>query len=365
MSCFCQTSLAPLTLALPSLDVAAMASMNASAQAALSLDAWLSARAAIGRLNPAWLSLPLPSLNISANALVTISLLAQLRSQVSVQLGLDLLAPGQLTAFTRMMATLNARLAVMPGMALNMGGWLQLASFNAALLRLQAAVQAGAFAGLNLAANPSLSLAAEWGPFIGGLTPLAMLLTAMAQLNVSAASAAQLATMVNAMAAIRLPALPAASIMQMCQLSAGLSAVAQLGLSLGVSPLQLGFPAVRAMVAANFSATLAALASVGVRLSANLSAALTAGLPGLPGGLPSIPSFTTSAVVRAAVALDTSAFASLNLALSASPMLMVGLSGSALAANLSAALAITASARPCGVCDSRSVMASLSLGAST
>jgi hypothetical protein len=144
-----------------------------------------------------------------------------------------------------------------------------------------------------------------------------------------------------------------------CQLSTGLSAVAQLQVSLGVSPLELGFPATRALLGANLSATAAALADVGVSLSTDLSASLAAGMPSLPG----TPGFATSAAVQAALSLDTAAFASLTVSADVSPMLTVGLSSSALAANLAAALAITASARPCPVCDSRAIMASLSIGA--
>ena len=57
-------------------------------------------------------------------------------------------------------------------------------------------------------------------------------------------------------------------------LTAGFSAVALLRAGLGINPLELGFPAVRAMVAANFSAMMSLAAQLGINLSL--------GIPGLP-----------------------------------------------------------------------------------
>jgi hypothetical protein len=147
----------------------------------------------------------------------------------------------------------------------------------------------------------------------------------------------------------------------MCQLSAGLSAVAQLGASLGASPLQIGFPGIRAMVAANLSATIAALTSVGVTLTGSLAAALSASFSA---GLPVIPGFASTAGVQAALSLDPSAFAGLNTGANVSSMLQVGLSASALAASLGTALNIGAASAPCSICDCRAIMAALAFGAS-
>lgn len=367
MSCFCQTSMAPLSSSLPALDLSASGalSLSASAQTAISLDTWLSARAGIAALNPAWLSVSLPSVDLSANALATISAMAQLRAQTLAGLGIDLAAPGPAAgvAFTRVAATLDARMAALDGAAdVPMGGWGQLASLNAALMRLQSAVQSGTVAGLDLSAGSSLTLAPVWPPFFAQLAPLAALLGAMAQLNASAvgSGAGSLGTSLGAMANVQMPALPSSNLMAMCQLSASLSSVAQLQSGLGVDPLQLGFPAVRAMVAANLSATLSALTGAGVSLSPDMAASLVADLP-------TVPPFANAATVRAAMALDVSALAGqdgsalpgLDEAADVSGTLRAGLSVSALSSNLSTALGVSPSTSPCPTCDCRAIVAAL------
>jgi hypothetical protein len=235
-----------------------------------------------------------------------------------------------------------------------------LATLNAALMRIQAAVSAGAVASLNLSADASgsLSAAPAWAAFFAQVGPLSAVATAMTQLNVS--SAADLTAALNPMANLSLTAVPSANLMAMCQLSSGLSAVAQLGASLGVSPLQIGFPAVRAMVAANLSSTTAALNSAGVTLTDNLAATLAASVSA---GLPVIPGFASAAGVQAALSLEPSAFAGLNLGSTIPTMLQAGLSASALAASLGAALNVGAASAPCPTCDCRAIMAALVSGA--
>ncbi|HYZ64114.1 MAG TPA: hypothetical protein VE650_16825, partial [Acetobacteraceae bacterium] len=130
---------------------------------------------------------------------------------------------------------------------------------------------------------------------------------------------------------------------------------------LGINPLQIGFPAVQAMVAANFSA----MASLAARLGINLSL----GLPGLPNlltipGLVAAVQASLTATLRAALSLNASAIASLNaiasLDLNVCPSLGVGLAATALATNMSAALGINmALPAPCPVCDARAIMAAV------
>src|SRR5207302_1831223 len=82
----------------------------------LGLSAWLNERclpALPWQPEPAWLGLQLPALQLSAQAVATISALAQLRAQVQAQFGLDLLLPAHATALARIVATMNARLALM------------------------------------------------------------------------------------------------------------------------------------------------------------------------------------------------------------------------------------------------------------
>ena len=349
MSCFCTSTLSGLSLALPALNISAAINLNATATAALNLSEYLNASAALGALNLNWLNLQLPRLNLSANMLLSASLMAQLRAQVLAHFGIDLLIPGQLNAFLRIMATLNARIGGLGlglGLHLNFGPWLQLAALNAALLRIQAAITAGVFANLNLSLRLSLG---PWMPFLLQLGSLTALLNLMARLNVTESVA--LCASLNAMASLRLPALPFPNISLMCNLSAGLSAVAQLGLSLGVNPLQLGFPAIRLMVGATLTATIQMLARIGISLNAAL--ALTA--PQLPAFMIGLPVASLNAMVTAALNVNVAAFANLNISLT--PNLFAALSVSSLSAQLSAALNLGVALRPCMVCDAAGLLA--------
>jgi hypothetical protein len=368
MGCFCHGSLAPLSAMLPKLDVSVQAGMP-GADVALGVSAWLSARglpALPWQPDPSWLSLALPQLRLSASAVATISAAASLRAQVLAQFGIDLLVPGQARAFARIVATLNARLQVLARIGVNPAGWLGLATLNGAVDQVQVALQAGLLA-------PSASLmaqltlpggipVAQWVGFLAQLQALAPMVAAMAQLGVSVSETAQLAAALRVMARLSLPALQLPQLA--ASLTAALSAVAQLQASLGVSPLQLGFPAVQLRVQAKLALLLPALQA---RLGLNLGAGGGAGgdlLAALLALLPQVPvvptSFAVSAVVQAAV--QAQAVAALDWQVPASlPAVGIGLPVCALAAQVSAAFGVNAVLpSPCGSgCDAARAMAAL------
>lgn len=361
MGCFCHGSVGQISALLPQLDVSAQLGMP-GADVPLSLSAWLSARALPAlpwQPDPDWLNLPLPTLRLSASAVATISALAQLRAQVLAQFGLDLLVPGQARGFARILATLNARLSALASLRFNPLGWLQLARLNGAIDQVQLALQAGLL-------PPSASLAAQltlpgglpmarWGGFLGGLQALAPMIAATAQLGVGLSETAQLAAALRVLARLSLPALAMPQLVG--SLTAALSAVASLQASFGISPLQLGFPAVLLRVQAKLGALLPAL-------QARFGLALGGGGGTLLGLLPQLPlvptSFATSAVVQAA--LQAQAVATLDWQVPAAlPAVQAGLPACAFAAQLKAALGINAVLpSPCASgCDAAKVMAAL------
>ena len=361
MSCFCRHSFGPLTLALPSLDVSLSATLP-GAQAVLSLSAWHGSRGLPGapwQPDPAWLSLGLPQMRLSASTIGTISALAQLRAQVQAQFGLDLLAAADAAAFARIAATLEARLSVAAGF--NAQAWIELAALNAAVGSVRAALGAGL-----LAPSASLSLAlsmpggvamGEWGGFLSAMAQLSALMTAAAQLDVdlSGGFAGHLSGSLELLASLRLPSLPTGSLLLMCHLAAALSAVAQLGASLDVRPLSIGFSAALALVQARLGG-----------LSADLQAGLQASLPGLPrlaAGLST--GVGTGASVRAAMSLNARALATLDLQLGGAATLRVGLPTCALAAQLQAVLGIAATTQSgcASLCNSEAVLAELGAAA--
>lgn len=339
MSCFCHAALAPLTL--PGLSVTANVSLSAVARAALALDARL--QLGLPGLPQAWLSLPLPQVNMSLSAAATLATMAQLQAQVQAQLGLNLATPLGIRAMARMAATLNARLPTLP--SLQLGPWLQLASLHLATVRLTAALNAG----LTLSATAAVVTPPAWGGFALNLQLLSLLMRLSASLNVSLSAAAQLRAAIQAMLALRLPVLPPLQLTAMAQLSAGLGAIAQLRLGLGINPLQLGFPQVQAMVAANFSAMVSAMLRAGINLQL--------GLPSLP-PIPGLPPFATQATVNAALNLRPPA---LNLTFNESlyASLATGVAVSSLAINLNLALNLQPMAVPCLICDARALVAAL------
>lgn len=308
MGCFCHSSLGPLTLALPSLDVSVSLALGLpGANVALGLSAYLNAAGLPAEPwlpDPAWLSLQLPQLRLSMRAVATISAMASLRAQVLAQFGIDLLIPGQAMAFARIVATMNARLSVMANLHLNFNplGWLQLAQLNAAIDQINLALSLGL---LPPSASMMLSLTvpggipmARWGSLLALLRLLAPMIAATAQLNVSLSATAELAAALRIMARLSLPALVAPQFM--ANLTASLSAVASLQLSLGlsVSPLTLGLPAIQLRVQARLAALLPTLAArFGLNVNVSLPNLLALLLSLLP-KLPVVPtSLATSAVI--------------------------------------------------------------------
>lgn len=381
MGCFCHATLEPLTLALPQLSLSAELSLSEQlnlqgAAIPLSLSAWLSARglpALPWQPEPNWLTLPLPRLQLSMQAVATISALAQLRAQVLAQLGIDLLLPGQARAFGRIIATLNARLSVLASLHANFNplAWIQLARLSNAIDQVQLALQAGLFV-----PPPSLMLSLtlpgglpmpSWRSFLAQLRLLAPMLAAATQLNISlsenAQFSAQFAAALRPLIQLKLPVLVAPQFM--ASVTAALSAVAQLQASLGLtmSPLSLGFPALVLRVQAKLALLLPALsAHFGINLGSgagigSLIAELLALLPNLP-VLPT--TLATSAVVQAA--LRAQVLASLNWQVPAMlPSLQIALPACAFAAQLNAVLAITAVLpSPCASgCDAAKLMQAL------
>jgi len=352
MSCFCRNALG----ALPGLGISASLAVP-GAQVALSLSDWLGARglpAAPWAPAPAWLELGLPSLRLNASAMATISAFAQLRASVLAQFGLDLMVAAQAQAFARVAATANARLSALASAnpAINPLPWQQLAALNFAIGQLEAALAMGLFANLSAyGAVPSFA------GFQAALTALLPLIAVSLQMNLAlnASLSAQLSAAIRAMLAIRMPAIPEANLSLMAQLTASLSAVASLQASLGISPLQLGFPGVQAMLSARLAVL---LPQISAALGLNLS------LPNLLALLPALPYCPTMAVtapvVQMAASINAQAVASMNWQvppLSAVALLNVGLPVCALTAQLNAALGINAVLNaPCPMCDASAVL---------
>jgi len=348
MGCFCHGSMGALTLALPSLNISASLALP-GANVALGLQAYLNAAGLPAEPwlpDPGWLTLPLPQLKLSAQAVATISAMASLRAQVLAQFGIDLLIPGQAMAMARIVATLNARLSAMANINFNPLGWLQLAQLNSAIDQVNLALSLGL---LMPSASMMMSLTVpggipmpRWTSLLALLRALCPMIAAMAQLNVSlsasASMTAELAAALRIMAKLQLPALVAGELM--VSLTAALSAVAQLQLSLGLSPLKLGFPAIQLRVQAKLAAMMSTL-SVRFGLNVTLPNLLALLLSLLP-KLPVVPtSFATSAVIQASLQLQ--AMASVNWQVpSMMASLQIGLPTCAFVAQLQAALGITA-----------------------
>jgi hypothetical protein len=361
MGCFCRASAASLALQLPALDVSASLDLQ-GAGLAMGLSAWLSARglpAAPWQPDPAWLALPLPMPRLSVGAIATISALAHMRAQVLAQFGIDLLVPSQVAAFARIVASMNARLAVQLGAtaAIDPLGWVQLANLNAAIDQIQLASNAGLLVPVP-SASLMLSLTTpggvpigQWGALLRPLRLLAPLIAATLQVDVGIAATAEFALALKALAQIKLPALAAPDLM--ASLAAALSATASLQASLGISPLALGLPAVRLRVQAKLTALLALL-------SARFGLGLDFGLPDLLALLPKLPvapgNLTTAEVVQ--LAMQAQALAALDWQVPSLPSIQVGLATATLALQMQASLGIRAVlAAPCGSgCDAASLL---------
>ena len=341
MSCFC---IAHLDL-LPDLDANASLNLATSAQAAMALYG----RISLGIPNLAGPPFKLPRLTLPPlSAMASLSAMAQLRAQAMARLGIDLATPRGITALARLTATLDARMPAIANLNLNLNAWVQLASVNAVAVNLSAicdaclSESASSTSALNMAAPPL-----SWGgPRLSLLTAL---LNLSAQLNVSldASFVASLQAMAQAIAMAEVTL----NVSEAATFSAGFCAIAQLKASLGVEPLQIGLPGVRAQVAANFSAMVSLAAQLGIDLSL--------GIPGLP-ALPDIPGFAAAltasltaqlrAVLDASISLPTLELPSLNASMSA-------LLSASLSLCLSAVLGIdVALPAPCTGCDLRAIM---------
>jgi hypothetical protein len=358
MGCFCHSAL----LQLPSLNVSASLTLNGGVPLGLSAYLSMSGLPALPWTpEPGWLGLPLPSMQLSAQAAATISAMASLRAQVLAQFGIDLLNPAQVAAFARIIATMNARLSMVAN--LHLRPWIGLGQINSAIDQIQLALQAGL-----LAPVPSMMLSltvpggipmARWGSFLAALLALCPMISAMLNLNLAMNATAELAAAMGMMARLSLPALAFPQLM--AQLTAALNAVASLQASLGVSPLALGFPAIQLQVQAKLNALLPALcAHLGISMSGNMPNLLALLLSLLP-KLPVVPTgFATSATVQAA--MQASAVASLNWNVPISiPAVQIGMPTIALAAALQAALGIQAVLpSPCGSgCDAAKIARAL------
>lgn len=364
MGCFCHASAMALALQLPRLDAPAGPELP-GADLALGLSAWLSARglpAAPWRPDPAWRTVKLPAPRLSGAAVATISALAHLRAQALAQFGLDLLVPAQAAGFTRVVASMNARLGAQLGASASLDplGLVRLATLNAATDQIQLALKAGV-----LAPSPSLQVALTlpggvtmpaWEGLLGPLRQLAPLIAATLDLGVGITETAQFAAALKGLAKIRLPALAAPSLA--AGLTAALTASASLRASLGADPLAIGLPAVRLQVEAKLTAVLARLsAQFGLDLSSDGVPALATLLALLP-DLPPVPSaLATPDVLR--LAMQAQALAALDWQVPASlPAVQIGLTTCALTAQMQAALGIGAVLpAPCGgACDAAALL---------
>ena len=367
MGCFCHASMGPLRLVLPTLNVNASATLGIPGAG---LPLGLAAHLNLSGLpclpwhpDPAWLNLPLPQLRLSARAVATISALAQLHADAHAQFGLNLLIPAQAHAFARIVATLNARLSAVAAMNFNPLGWLHLAQLNSAIDQVNLALRLGL-----LPPGPHLMLQLNlpggvpmlrWQSLLALLRLLAPMIAAMAQLNIALTETAQLSATLRVLARLQFPALVAPQFM--ASLTAALQAVASLQASLGVSPLQLGLPAIQLRIQAKLALLLQALsAQFRINITAPNAASLLAALLALLPPLPLVPTtFATSAVVQAA--LNARAVASLNWNVNVMPpALHIGLPVLALTAQLQAALNLHAVLKaPCPICDAAALMKAL------
>jgi len=274
---------------------------------------WLAARdlpAKPWTPDPAWVEKPLPQTQMGPREVATISALAQLRAQAQAQFGLDLLQPTQAHAFSRIVATMNARLATLasqPAVAnFSPKPWVRLASLNSAVDRVNAAMQSGALkptpAQLSALTHPGAQPMSHWTPLVTQLRRLAPLVAASHQLKTSTTDPSQLAAALKTLSQLSVPAPAAAAQQVMASLTAGLSAVDRLQTSLGVKPTQVGYHAVATMVRAKLNAMLRQVAEqTGTPLQGaqpeTVEAQIMARLPQIP---PQPGSLATPEAVQAA-----------------------------------------------------------------
>jgi hypothetical protein len=366
MVCLCKDVVGALLALLPPTEVEAPDAAvpqpppPALATDMLALAQWLSRfglPAPPWQPDPAWLRQPLPQPPFPAAAMGTLAGFAQLRDS-ALALGVDPLLPAQGMAFTRLAATVTARLtalldepAVDQGLDTQAAAWSGAATTLAAVQQVQTALRLGAFPATPLGAiaapSPALPLA-PWRGFLRQLRPLLPLIALAGQLGLtlSASLPEQLAGGVRMMRAIPMPDLPVAAMGLMARLTGLLSAVAQLRRSLGVDPLQLGLPAVTAMVAEQ-------VARVAGTMRQELGCTPAQLLAGLPQQMEYCPTLMAPpAVVHAAYALEMPAVTWQVPPPAELPVLRDGLPLAGLCVQLQAALGTPMAARPCGArCD--------------
>lgn len=347
MACFCKDSVSSLALMLPSLGL--------QASAAASLD--VTAAAQVGELarlllrigmpwhpDPVWLQIKLPTLSLSANAMATLTAFAQLQA-TAMLLGLNLTTPVGARAFADLSASVAARLNALLklGISLNPAPWAQMSAALQACAQIQAALKVNFLAPLNINV-------AVWGPFLGQLQMLLPVLTLMAQLNLTGNFSAQLSAALKVMLGIPMPTLPPLALSFMASLTATMTALAQIRMSLGVDPLQVGLPAIRLMVQERVQAT--------VRLVENVLGMPFPAVLKLVAGLPMLPTVIgTPLNVRMAAALQLPPM-NWNIPMMASlPVLSLGLPIAAFSAQLKTALNLPINLSPCmGGCDAAALL---------
>lgn len=290
--------------------------------------------------------LPVPQISISIELLAALTAMAQLNAQAGGALGIDLSTSFGITAIARLAATLDARLAAIAGLNLNLEPWIQIARVNSVALSLTAIFEACLHGSASTAFNV-VAVPPAWG---GPSVPLlSALVSIAAQMNVDLDPGflASLQTTAAAIADVSVDI----SIEDAAGLVAGASAIAQLGASLGVNPLQAGFASVRAMVASNFSAMASNAARLGIDLA--LGAPPPASIPGFAIALSLSLAAQAHTAAIAAGQLDVPSTFTIDL--SVTVLLAASLSVS-LGAALDVAVALPA---PCFQCDLPAIMAAL------
>ncbi len=394
MFCICKTSMTQLQLKLPLLGFPApgiappaAVTLPSLAQDIQALAAWLASQglpAPAWVPDPVWIGLKLPALPLPPAAMATISAFAQLRASVQAQLGIDLAVPGQAAGFVQMVLSLQARLnalvakfpslgaPVLPLMPMGAPGaavpsamsWSVLAALMNAAKAVLAALTQGLLPVPPIVPPhlpPHLPPLGPFRPFLAQMHPLLPVIAASSQLgiNLSENITAQLAPMLKVMAQIKLPAFSPPALNLLANLTGTLSSVAQLSAGLNVDPLALGMAAIRQMV----GAMLAELAKAIEAALGTTPAAIVAQLPLLPKPAFSPALMITAPVVQAAMAINAPALAALTWpvpAVSALPVLSVGLPAISMAAQMQAALGVSVAAAPCMAgCDAAALLAAV------